>query len=311
MGSMENSPDRRPNLVIAGVAKAGTTSLFRYLAQHPDVCGSSVKEPRYFTPLRYGEPLPPLADYTRLFEHCSGQRYRMEATPGYFPGGGTVARAIDEVLPGARVVVSFRDPVQRCWSWYRFVRSYARIPKDLGFSAYLDRCLDLHEQGIDHLRENQPFWGVGGGCYDTWIDDWLAVFGDRLRVEYFEDLVERPREVTEELCRWLDIDVAPCATFGYHVENRTVQYRHRPLQAAALTINRGAEKWFARHPGVKRALRGAYYRVNADPEAARPDADSLERLKEFYAPHNERLAASLAAAGRDRLPAWPARTGSI
>ena len=45
---------RLPNLVIAGVPKAGTTSLFNYLAQHPDICPSDVKETRYFEPLRYG-----------------------------------------------------------------------------------------------------------------------------------------------------------------------------------------------------------------------------------------------------------------
>jgi hypothetical protein len=302
-------PQNRPNLVIAGVAKAGTTSLFRYLAQHPDVCPSSVKEARYFTPLRYGEPLPPLTDYTQLFTHCAGQRYRMEATPGYFPGGGVVARAIDELLPDSRVVVSFRDPVQRCWSWYRFVRSTARIPKDLGFPAYLDRCTELHRAGTDHLREHQPYWGLGGGCYDLWIDDWLDVFGERLHVEFFEELAARPQETTEELCRWLGIDVDPCAGFAYHVENRTVQYKNRHLQRLALSLNRGGERFFGRHPELKRRLRGAYYRMNADHGAERLDPESRERLAAFYAPHDERLVASLASADRKRLPAWLADSG--
>jgi hypothetical protein len=299
-----------PNLVIAGVAKAGTTSLFRYLGQHPDVCPSSVKESRYFTGLRYGEPLPPLTAYTRLFAHCSGSRYRMEATPGYFPGGGVVARAVDGLLPDSRVVVSFRDPVQRCWSWYRFVRSTARIPKELSFTAYLDRCTELHRDGADHLREHQPFWGLGGGCYGRWIDDWLEVFGERLRVEFFEDLVVRPEAVTEGLCRWLGVDTTPCAGFAYHVENRTVQYKNRGLQRLALTLNRGGETYFGRHPGLKRALRGAYYRMNADTGTERLDPGSRERLMAFYAPHNERLATSLAEAGRDRLPAWLTATGA-
>lgn len=299
------------NLIIAGVAKAGTTSLFRYLAQHPDVCGSSVKEPRYFTPARYGEPLGPLSDYRRLFAQCRDERYRMEATPGYYPGGGAVATEIDRVLPGARVVVSFRDPVQRCWSWYRFVRSTARIPRDLDFATYLDRCLELHRDGVDHLRENQPFWGVGGGCYDTWIDDWTGVFGDRLRVEFFEDLVARPQGVTEELCRWLGLDAGPCGDIQYHVENRTVQYKNRALQRVALTVNRAGETFFARYPGLKRGLRGAYYRVNADTATERLDDASRQRLAEFYAPHNDRLAASLRAAGYEQLPAWLTTTGRV
>jgi hypothetical protein len=98
-----------PNLLIAGVAKAGTTSLFRYLAQHPDVCPSDVKELRYFSALRYGEDMAPLESYSAHFAHCEGQRYRMEATPGYYAGGRLVADAVDDLLPGARVLVSFRD----------------------------------------------------------------------------------------------------------------------------------------------------------------------------------------------------------
>ncbi len=45
---------RVPNLVIVGVVKSGTTSLFNYLSQHPDICPSDVKETRYFDPLRFG-----------------------------------------------------------------------------------------------------------------------------------------------------------------------------------------------------------------------------------------------------------------
>jgi len=56
-------------------------------------------------------------------------------------------------------------------------------------------------------------------------------------------------------------------------------------------------------------LRGAYYGVNANPSTERLDAESRERLAAFYAGNNERLATSLAAAGRDRLPAWLLTTG--
>jgi hypothetical protein len=305
----EDRPGALPNLVIAGVAKAGTTSLFRYLAQHPDVCPSSVKEVRYFTALRYGEPLPSPAEYSSVFAHCAGERYRMEATPGYFPGGEVVARAMEELLPNSRVIVLFRDPVQRCWSWYRFVQSTARIAKDMSFATYLDRCTELHRDGVDHLREHQPFWGLGGGCYDSWIDDWLATFGSRLRIEFFEDLVVDPRAVTERVCGWLDVDTEACAGFTYHVENKTVQYKNGTLQRLALSLNRGGERFFGRHPGLKRALRGAYYRVNADSGTERLDDAARERLAAFYAPHNDRLAASLLAAGRDELPAWLAPGG--
>ena len=293
-----------PDLVVIGVAKAGTTSLFRYLAQHPDVCPSDVKELRYFSTVRYGEPLPPLADYRRHFAHCRGERYRMEATPGYYAGGRRVADSMADLLPGARVVVSFRDPVQRCWSWFRFVRSTARIPKNMSFAHYVDRCLRLHEEGTDGTRANQAFWGVGGGCYDTWFQPWRDVFGDRFRVEFFEDVVRDPRSTTEGLCGWLGIDVEVCAGFRYGVENKTVQYKLKGLQKAALAVNRRSERFFATHPELKSALRGAYYKVNSDDAEQRMDAATRERLAAFYAPHTERLATLLAGTGIVDTPDW-------
>lgn len=295
---------RLPNLLIGGVAKAGTTSLFRYLAQHPEVCPSSVKEARYFSAIRYGEPLPPLEGYARLFAHTTGERYRMEATPGYYPGGRPVADAVRETLSDPQVVVCFRDPIQRCYSWYRFVRSTARIPKGMGFPAYLDRCEQLHRSGVDHHREHQPYWGVGGGCYDRWIADWLDVFGTALRIVYFEDLTADPHAVIEDLCGRLGIDTGVCAGFRYDIENRTVQYRNRGLQRVALAVNRTGERVFGQHPALKRTLRGAYYRINADSRPEHLDSASLARLAAFYAPHNDLLRSALIAAGRDRLPAW-------
>src|SRR4051794_6897093 len=83
----QTSLSRLANLVVIGVNKAGTTSLFDYLGRHPDIGLSDVKELRYFSPLRYGESLEPLASYAEHFDHCLQERYAVEATPSYFYGG--------------------------------------------------------------------------------------------------------------------------------------------------------------------------------------------------------------------------------
>jgi len=56
------------NAIIAGVNKAGTTSLFVTLAEHPDVAPASVKETKYFLPARWGQPLDPRAVYETYWE---------------------------------------------------------------------------------------------------------------------------------------------------------------------------------------------------------------------------------------------------
>jgi Sulfotransferase domain len=298
-----------PNLVIAGVSKGGTTSLFRYLAQHPDVCPSDVKEVRYFEPLRYGEPVAPIESYARHFEHCAGQRYRMEGTPSYFGGGRPVASAVRETLgDDARVLVCLREPVRRCWSWYQFVRGRARIPKAMGFEEYLDICEELHSAGLDGLRENQPWSGLLGGCYDQWIEAWQELFGGRLRILFFDDLVADPRSAVVETLRWLEVDERPAADFGFTVENRSVQYRSRPVLAAALVVNRRFEPFLARHGGAKRILRSAYHVVNRSSGAEAFPPGARDRLTSFYETHNDRLAATLRSAGISRLPAWLSRS---
>src|SRR3954453_7759178 len=92
--------DRPTDVLIAGVNKAGTTSLFVSLSEHPRVAPSAVKETRFFLPARYGKTVPPEDVYDQYFTVLPDTRARLEATPSYFYGGGSLARVIDERLPG-------------------------------------------------------------------------------------------------------------------------------------------------------------------------------------------------------------------
>jgi hypothetical protein len=293
-----------PNLIMAGVNKSGTTSLFYYLGQHPDICGSDIKELAYFGPLWRGGELEPIEDYASHFRHCTGYRYALEATPGYFYGGRRLARGIRETCPGAYVLVSLRSPIERCWSWFRFTKSRLQIPKEMSFDAYLDRCEELRRAGFDEKREHQAFfWGLRGGCYDVWFDAWAEEFGDRLHVVFFEDLARDPAGVVRGICRWLDLDEAVVDRFEFPVENKTQEYRAARLQRIAVAVNRHGERVFRRHRRAKRWLRAAYYTVNRQSSQDRPSPAARARLAEFYRPHNARLAEQLSSIGVD-APAW-------
>lgn len=299
-----------PNLLIVGVAKAATTSLFQYLAQHPDIFPAELKELRYFTPLRYDEPLPPIGSYLSHFQKWATERYAVEATPGYFPGGQVVAEGIDETLPGAKVILSLRDPRDRCWSYFRFMKSRVRIPQDMDFDTYLDRCEELHRQGIDGARKHQPFWGLGGGCYANWLPSWADVFGNRLYVLFFEDLIAAPETAVTGICRWLDLDPAPVATFDFATDNKSEQYHRKPLQLAALSLNRRAERFFSRHRRLKRTLKRIYHAINADESARKqqPSSSAWARLDDFYRPYTLELSNQLRQLGVTQQPTWLAQS---
>jgi len=304
MYAAADASSKLPNLLIVGVAKAATTSLFRYLAQHPDIFPADLKELRYFTPLRYGEPLAPIGDYLAHFEQRTTERYALEATPGYFPGGRAVAEGIDVTLSLARVILSLRDPSDRCYSYFRFVKSRVRIPQDMDFDSYLDRCEELHGLGVDGERENQPFWGLGAGCYSTWLPSWTAVFEDRLRVVFFDDVMTEPQASVMGICTWLGLDTDPVARFDFATDNKSEQYRHEHLQQVALALNRRAERFFTRHRRLKRGLARAYHRTNSQPVGDRPSAQTWARLEEFYRPHTAALSGQLAQIGVTQQPGW-------
>ena len=303
--SPEPTLQRLPNLVVIGVGKAGTTSLFEYIGAHPDICLSENKELRYFTPLRYGEPLAPLATYAQHFAHCADARYAAEATPGYFYGGRAIARAMRESCGSVRVLLSLREPGDRCWSWFQFVKSRMRIPRELTFEDYLDRCEQLHEEGVDGLIENQPYHGIGGGCYADWLDEWVDEFGSDLHLLFFDDLVSNPRVVVEKVFGWLGLDPGPAETADLEARNRTAQYRNRTAQRIAVSVNERGERFFRRHPDLKRRLRSGYYTLNRAESWDAMSAAARHRLNEFYRPYNVRLSAQLTRLGLEVPAGWP------
>jgi Sulfotransferase domain len=98
-----------PNLFIVGAARAGTTSLHRYLAQHPDFCMSDPKELRLFQRDDWRERLP------RYESHFTESPVRGESSPCYtqWPMRPNVPERIASVCPDARIVYIVREPFER------------------------------------------------------------------------------------------------------------------------------------------------------------------------------------------------------
>jgi hypothetical protein len=303
----ESSLGRVPNLVVIGVSKAGTTSLFEYLGRHPDVGFPDLKELRYFSPIRYGQPLEPLTSYTQHFRHCVNERYAMEASAGYFYGGGPLARSMHETCGPVRVVLSLREPGDRCWSWFRFMKGRMRIPQDLSFDDYLSRCEELHRTGEDAQLENQAYWGLGGGCYANWLDDWVDEFGNDLRLVFFDDLVRDPRGVVNGLFDWLGLDPDQATSAPLKAARKTEEYRNRTAQRAVVAVGRRGERFFTRHPGLARRLRSGYYAVNKGANEGTMTPTSRERLDRFYQSPHARLESQLKRIGLDVPEGWAHR----
>ena len=116
----------RPNFLVIGAMKCGTTSLHHYLRLHPEIQIPPVKEPNFFSGPPGEFPYPPgskrvdsLERYEEMFDPASP--LRGEASPNYalYPQRTGVPKKIKEVAPEAKLVYLVRDPVQRTVSQYQ------------------------------------------------------------------------------------------------------------------------------------------------------------------------------------------------
>ena len=156
--------------MIAGVNKAGTTSLFVSLSEHPQVAPSAVKETRHFLP-------GPLRQAGRRRSRSTtgtssappATRVRLEATPSYFYGGAAVARRRStRRCPNARIIVVLREPVARTISFFQYQKTRLRIPAELTIEEYLAHADSL--TAADFLDpENERYFAVGGSRYADFL----------------------------------------------------------------------------------------------------------------------------------------------
>jgi hypothetical protein len=293
----------RTNAVIAGVNKAGTTSLFVALSTHPDVTPSAIKETRYFLPARYGQPLEPFSVYERYFADAPDRPLRLEATPSYFYGSAAVAEQIAAALTNPRIIVVLREPVSRAISFFTYQKVRLRFDSDFTFAEYLAAADDLNDD--DFLDPaNEKYMAFRGGCYAEFLPAWLDVFGhDRLSIVWFEDLVAEQATVVHGVATWLGLDPGRFPSTALSSENRTTGFKNKAFQSFALKANDRLERVLRRHPDAKRKLRALYYKLNG--QATRDDVSDAARrdLAARYREPNSRLAAQLEGAGI-ALPTW-------
>ncbi len=293
-----------PNLIIAGVNKAGTTSLYAYLAQHPQIGASAVKETCHYLPLRYGEPMPGLDAYRKQFEAVADKPVRFESTPGYFYGGQPLIDGLRKDLgDDLKIVLVLREPVSRLISFFNFKKSTLEIPIKLPLADYVKRCRAME---ADALRErvNNPWFGMEGGKYADYLSPWAEAFGDRLKVVFTDDLHADTRGALREICSFIGVDEEAAEAIEVTRENKGTDFRSKGLQRAALSVNRIGEKFWRSHPKLKRSLRRVYYALNGQSFEKQDDAETVEALHRFYEPYNARLAEQLRGMGVEKLPTW-------
>lgn len=298
-----------PDVLLLGPPKCGTSSLFDWLAAHPDVAPSRPKETFYLmdaaSPLRRAVSWDADGDagYTAFFgpEAATAAR-RLDATTHHLFQDS--ARRFAAAHPDCRVVCILRDPAARVRSSFEFSKHNLSVIRDgLGFSEYVRLVLDGHPLYPEHCLRPESAWvlerDIAYGEYARWLRLWRdAVGGKRMFVRTFEQLARDPRGLMRELCAFLQIGAEFYESYVFPRKNETVSIRSHALHRIARRVNRALAD-----NAVKRAAKRAYFAVQSR-KGRRPaqgaDEQVVAELRRRYAEHNRELAREF---GLD-LSAW-------
>jgi hypothetical protein len=107
-----NRPNRKPDFFIVGAPRCGTTALYSYLRQHPDLFLPEYKEPHYFnTDMTSGGAIRNEQEYLNLFAAARDHQRVGEASV-YYLSSRAAPPAIKSYCPAAKIIMMLRDPVE-------------------------------------------------------------------------------------------------------------------------------------------------------------------------------------------------------
>jgi hypothetical protein len=233
-----------PNFFIVGAPKSGTTSLYHYLDEHPDVYMCPVKEPNYFSynditkqNLYYSEKGFGSKDkYESLFRGVTCEKAIGEASVSYL-FYNSVPQKIKDTVPEAKIIILLRNPVDRGFSHYLMDSrlGYVDIPfEDIVNKNSTHRLLFLYYQQF-----------IGLGFYFDQVKRYIDVFGEnQVRIFIDEDLKSDLSAVIHSVYDFLGIDnnLMPDIKKQYNVyqKPRNTLARHlysiKPLRQVSRTF---------------------------------------------------------------------------
>jgi hypothetical protein len=224
-------PQKVPNFFIVGAPKAGTTSLYAYLDQHPQVYMSPLKETHYFSfevrpeniseewrphvtrnmreieeylrgdirEKRFGGLVTSWEDYLKLFRNVSDEIAIGEASPHYL-WSETAPRAIAARFPHARIIVNLRNPVDRAYSDYLHMVTDGAIRRS--FREQIVANLNCTNRQIGTVW---PF--LEYGHYYEQLQRYLNEFPrSQIHISFYDDLERMPAQLLADLFAFLGVD---------------------------------------------------------------------------------------------------------
>jgi hypothetical protein len=250
-----------PDFIIIGAQKGGTTSLYNYLTEHPNIISASTKEVhffdhRYHRGLRWYRAHFPTAIEQYYAEHVRKQVFITgEASPGYL-FHPLVPKRIANLLPHVRLIVLLRNPVDRLYSQYRHkvALGHEKLPVEEAVAREEERLQGEREkiamQKKYYSANFQHFSYKTRGRYAEQLEAWFSLFPrEQFLIMKSEDMYKDPSAIYKQTLEFLNIPI----------------YEPKSLQKEYKQYNKSKEV------------------------PSRLDSGLRKELVEYFKPHNARL----------------------
>lgn len=223
-----------PNFLIVGAAKAGTTTLYSLLGQHPQVFLPQAKEIQFFSNVN-SLFASTIEDYFGLFSRASNYVAVGEVSPSYLYDP-IAPKLIYEALGNVKIVIVLRDPVKRAFSNWVHNHNFGIEPLDFpdAIAAEASRINDPDFRQKCLSNNDQTFFYFSRGCYADQIKRYQEVFGSQnVEVILLDDIAQQFTETMKNLSFFLGID--PKFKFESVKSNQQPNFRSKKI--ARLFLN--------------------------------------------------------------------------
>jgi hypothetical protein len=222
-----------PDYIIVGTKRGGTTSLYRYLLQHPAVLPTfpsfqTLKGVRFFDE-HFGKGFSwyrshfPSASYRDMYERARQQRPIVgEASPGYLFHPLAAARVASS-MPRAKIIALLRNPVDRAYSHYLDEVKLGVEP--LSFEQAIDHEPVRLAGELERAITSPPYYSdalerysyLTRGLYLPQLAAWMQAFpAEQLLILRSEDLANEPRRIHLEVLEFLGLPLIPLESYSRH-----------------------------------------------------------------------------------------------
>jgi len=200
-----------PNFLIVGAAKAGTTSLYYYLKEHPEIYMSPIKEHKFITSNFLKFPFKGIGDdlvekniiknfesYQKLFLGVKNEKAIGEASADNLYYYKKSINYIKKILGEVKIIIILRNPIDRAFS------AYSHLMRDNREFLTFEDALKQEE---NRKKKNWEFiWYYKDvGFYYNQVKAYLENFSE-VKVYLYDDLKKDPLSLVQDIYRFLEVD---------------------------------------------------------------------------------------------------------